>query len=163
MVGIGVPRFLFGLGLALAICVPLACGSDSTSADASSGGQAGTSGTGGASGATAASGGQAGAVGYPCPNAGPFLGQAGLGDIEWIPTVPTSQCVVGESYCSMQTDNLRGLSSASCVSFASSPALADCAQDPSCACFCSHVGCGQPRQCSCEEEDGFARLICGEF
>jgi len=98
---------------------------------------------------------EAGAT-YDCPGAFPFVGAEAH-------RVPDVQCVVGQSYCRIQTDNVGGIASAVCVKYAGAPE-APCANDPTCACLCSHgVSCGSAGAFSCMDSDGGATMTCGEF
>ena len=121
----------------------------------------GTGGIGGLSGSSGADGAAAQGTPYACAGGfgvTPDGGEVAVPDAGSPPT-----CTVGQTYCyiALPHANTTGQATASCRPFY--PGVApDCAQDPTCACFCdlSRGGFHCQTECRCSETNGFATLSC---
>jgi hypothetical protein len=71
-------------------------------------------------------------------------------------------CVVGQSYCQVESIPAGGLPIHTCVDLTG--ALAACAGNPTCACICPSQGFGCQTGCYCTETvGGFVTMLCTEI
>ena len=140
--------------------VLVGCGKSSTDRGSDAGGTgAGGTGAGGTTGSIGLGGTTGSTTGktYACEGGVVLAGTGGTPASS--DAGPPVTCVVGESYCSIQSLNKvpGALPSRTCVSLLG--LLAACAPSPSCACICSH-GVLCQTECSCSDLNGFVTVSC---